>query len=491
MELTLAQQLWLSSPFIILSLGAFALLLIDVLLKRSWPRAEFSGMCIILALLAAYAQRADFIAGRTIFSGFLYADPFALFVTIVILAGSLLALLLGMEKTRLEGVEAEGEFYALFLISAGGALLLATAAEFVMLFLALEIMSMALYAMCGSATGIRRSAEAALKYFFLGSFSSAFLLYGVAILYGITGSTSLAVLGQSLSYPVITLSVVGMGLVLFGLVFKIAAVPFHFWAPDVYEGAPTPVTAYMACVIKTAAVVVGLRVMWGAFGNIFIEWSGAVWTMAALTMLFGNVVALRQRSVKRMLAYSSIAHAGYLMITFLVPGAEFGGGAAALYYLIAYTLMTLGAFGVVLALCSHRVGEPRGDDISNFNGLGYTKPWLAAAMSLFLLSLAGIPPGMAGLLGKFYVFSSAIKAGYVGLAILGVIGSAISCYYYLRVIVAMYFVEADEEARSSAAQVYVGGALAGVLTFCAVLVVALGLMPSLIYDLAAQVARTI
>ena len=294
-----------------------------------------------------------------------------------------------------------------------------------------------------------------------------------------TGSMHFPVVADALhglnssGMPVI--AYVGMALIMFGLLFKIGIAPFHFWAPDVYEGAPTSVTAYMACVVKIAAVGGSLRVFWQVFGELIAVWSGAIWFAALLTMLLGNLIALRQRSLKRMLAYSSVAHAGYIMMAFLAPDDFLGGGAAILYYLVVYTAMTMGAFGIVLALSGE--GDTS-DDITRLNGFSLKNPVLSALMALFMLSLAGIPPGMAGMLGKFYIFNATIKAGYVGLVVVGVISAAISCYYYLRVIVAMYFIEPDSDATviSTPASMMVA------LLFCAVGVILLGLFPSFIYE---------
>ncbi|MCB0310631.1 MAG: NADH-quinone oxidoreductase subunit N [Bdellovibrionales bacterium] len=484
MQLSLVRELYACSPILILSLGAILLLLIDVFYQREWPRAAFSAVLIVLALGVATSMSSLFQGGQTIFKGFLYADPFSLFFCYVILAGALLSLLIGIASVKKEGIEAPGEYYALFLMSTAGALMFAWAAELIMLFLGLEIMSMALYCLCGAAVCRPRSSESALKYFFLGSFSSAFLLYGIAIVYGLAGTMSIPHLAGEIASNESSLMYIGIGLVLIGLVFKLGVVPFHFWAPDVYEGAPTPITAYMACVIKAAALAVAMRVLWTAFGEYLLYWSGAVWTMAALTMLFGNLVALRQRSLKRMLAYSSIAHAGYILVALLVPGGQFNGGAAALYYIVAYTVMTIGAFSVVLAVSSNSSAQHGHDDIARFNGLGYTSPFLGAALALFMLSLAGIPPGMAGLLGKFYVFSAAVQANYVGIAIIGVISSAISCYYYLRVIVAIYFVEPDAEDRNSPETTL---SFRGSVLACMIGVVLLGIFPVGLYEYATRV----
>jgi len=380
-------------------------------------------------------------------------------------------------------------------------MIFASSAELITMFLGLETMSMALYCLCGAALGRRRSAESALKYFLLGSFSSAFLLYGIALLYGLTGTTSIPAIAGSLAGADQSILFFSLGLMLVGLIFKLGAVPFHFWAPDVYEGAPTPVTAYMACVIKASAVVAALRVLWVGFGGQIVFWSGAVWLIAVLTMVIGNLAALRQRGLKRMLAYSSVAHAGYLLVAFLAHGVELGGGAAILYYLIAYTFMTMGAFAIVLSVTGQASGDQPGeklggdvlqsDDISRFNGLGYRRPVVAIVMSLFMLSLAGIPPGMAGLLGKVYIFTAAVKAQYVGLAIIGVLASAISCYYYLRVIVAMYFLEGESVTAPARVDASATPAFVGAVGVCAIGVVYLGLNPEPFYEFARSISAAL
>lgn len=479
------KDLALVSPAIVVSAGALLLILLDSFIKRPWPRELFTCLVLLGGMFALQMFAPAFVSGSTAFNGLMYADAFSWFFTFLMLVGALLALMLGIHSLKQEGVESPGEYYVLLLISTVGAIIFSTSAELITLFLGLEMMSMALYCLCGAAIGMRRSSESALKYFLLGSFSSAFMLYGVAILYGLTGSTLIEQIAVTISKTDVTAMHFGMALLLIGFVFKLGAVPFHFWAPDVYEGAPTPITAFMACVIKASAVAATLRVLWTGFGQLVLFWSGAIWYLAVFTMVVGNIVALRQRSLKRMLAYSSIAHAGYILVGFLAPGVEFGGGAAILYYIVAYTVMTMGAFGAVLAVTSKYSSSHHPDDISRFNGLGFRSPFLGFAMSIFMLSLAGIPPGMAGLLGKVYIFSAAVKADYVGLAIIGVLCSAVSSYYYLRVIVAMYFVEADGAEPATVSRPSIP--LLGALSLCIAAAVLLGLFPSALYNSAAIV----
>ena len=492
-SMSLLSEVRIVSPMIVLMMTALILLLAEVCAPKGAAKGngQVRGYFMLMMLLATLCVQVFFVGfshpASTIFGGSLYADSLALFFQFFIVLGSLLAAMIGIGTLQREGSDAPSEFYALYLMSVIGAMIFSSAAEFITLFLGLEIMSMALYCLCGSAIhgavpAMKRSAEAALKYFLLGSFSSAFLLYGVALLYGLTGSTELSVISAyAASTEHATIFFLALGFVLIGIIFKIGAVPFHFWAPDVYQGSPTFVTAYMACIIKASAVAVALRVFWVAFRTEVLIWSGVIWAIAIATVVLGNVVALTQRSIKRMLAYSSIAHGGYMLTALLAPGDSFGGGPALLFYLVAYTAMTMGAFGVVLLVTAPFSDKNHPDDITRFNGLGYRRPVLAAAMTLFMLSLAGIPPGMAGLLGKFYLFSAAIKANYVGLAIIGVLMSAVSCYYYLRVVVAMYFVEAEEK-DGEIKDLPAGVCLTGALVICAVSVVVLGLFPSLLYD---------
>ncbi|MCB0319908.1 MAG: NADH-quinone oxidoreductase subunit N [Bdellovibrionales bacterium] len=494
------RDVYLVLPLIILSLGSLAVLLIDVFRRKPWPSVYASILILLGALVSAVAVAPEYHAKESAFYGTLFVDPFTSFVTVLILAGAILCMMIGKDFLQSEGIAEEGEYSSLYLMATAGAVLFVSAIDFITLFVGLEVMSMALYALCGSALRRRSSSESALKYFFLGSFSSAFLLFGMALLYGVTGSFSLIDIASVLVGPPSGVVAVAIALMVVGLLFKVGVVPLHFWAPDVYQGAPTPVTVFMASVVKVAAVSVALRVFWWAFGSdeIYELWRGGIWLAALLTMVVGNLVALRQRSVKRMLAYSSIAHAGYMLMGFLAPGG-FGGGAAILYYLVAYTVMTVGAFGVVLVISNSGDVREGADDISRFQQLSHSRPMLAALMSLFLLSLAGLPPGMAGLLGKFYVFNAAVKASYVGIAIVGVLCSVVSCYYYLRIIVAMYFVSPEEEhgehtqnGKATRPHAIVGEgavtiaapepAVLVTLFVCAVLTVLLGVQPSFLYD---------
>jgi NADH-quinone oxidoreductase subunit N len=321
------------------------------------------------------------------------------------------------------------------MFAALGMMLMAAADDLIVIFLGLETMSIAVYALAGFLRRDPRSNEAALKYFLLGAFSTGFLLYGIALIYGATGSIKLEPIEAALTRPATdnALLLSGVGLLLIGFGFKVAAVPFHMWTPDAYEGAPTPVTAFMAVGVKIAAFAGFIRIFMAHLGPLGPQWTMVLWVMAALTMTTGNLAALVQTNIKRMLAYSAIAHAGYILVGMTAVASPRAGGAI-LYYLLGYAFTNLGAFAVVVAL------ERRGaahDNIADYRGLATRHPMLAAAMALFMLSLTGVPP-LTGFFGKFYIFSAALDAHLLWLTIIAVINSVISAYYYLSVLIAIY-----------------------------------------------------
>lgn len=430
-------------------------------------------------------------AAQTILGPGFLADPITWFFTILVLLGTAITVVMSYGQLERLGIVAAPEFYGLLLMTSASAIVLVGAGEMVTLFVGLEALSMGLYCLCGSASGSRRSVEGALKYFVLGSFSSAFLLYGMAVLYGSVGSTELAVIAKTLPTSGQGLAAIGVGLVLVGLFFKLGAVPFHFWAPDVYQGAPAPVTAYMASVVKAAALAMAIRLLWTAFGDpvVMSWWAGFAWTVALLTVVGGNLMAVRQRNVKRMLAYSSIAHVGYISAALLTSAEQYGGGAALLFYIVIYSVVTFGAFAVTMIVTGDRVDTPAADDISMFSGLAQRHPRLAAAMTLFLLTLAGLPPGVVGLVGKFYLLSAVVKAQYLGLAIVAGLCSAISCYYYLRVVMAMYVQEPSEE--TPRADVSTPFAARLVVAGMVVVSLVLGIMPAPLYNRAQVVMSSV
>lgn len=402
------------------------------------------------------------------FNGMIALDAYAVFLSGVVLAATLLTLLLTVGYSRRHNVDL-AEYYHLILMAAVGMVLLVQAANLVMIFLALELMSVAVYILTGFRRRMLRSIEGALKYFVLGAFSTGFLVYGIALVYGTTGSMDLAEIGGRIAAgPPTALLTAGMALLVVGFGFKVALVPFHMWSPDVYEGAPTPITGFMATGVKAAGFAAFVRVVVSTFDPLADQWVPVLWVLAALTMVIGNVAAIRQDDVKRMLAYSSIAHAGYLVVAMVSHSAL--GTAAVLYYLAAYTAMTVGAFGVAVTLS--RRGEERTSISKDYAGLGYREPLLAAAMAIFMLSLTGIPP-TAGFVGKFAIISAAVDAGHVPLAVLLVIASVISAYYYLGVIVSMYMTAPDGEPAPARI-----GVLAGIALLAAVVaVLGLGIFP--------------
>ena len=415
--------------------------------------------------------------------GVVAADNFGLFVTGTLIVLGLLSLAISgptIERERLPG----GEYYALMLFATAGMMLMATATDLLVIFLALEVMSLAVYVL----TGIRRdspaSTEAAFKYFLLGAFSSAFFLYGIAFAYGLTGSTRLDRIGSLMAAQAMSptpMQFLALGLLIVGFAFKVAAVPFHMWTPDAYEGAPPAVTAFMSTGVKAAAFAAFVRVFLSALEPLRGSWSDVVWILAAATMIVGTVAGVTQSSVKRMLAYSSIGHGGYLLVA-LVSGNDFGKGAV-LFYLLTYAITNIGAFGVIALLDD---GDRPNDQVKDYAGLWNDHPVLAALMTIFLLSLGGFPP-MAGFIAKWYVFSAAVRAGYTGLAIVGVLTSVVSVFFYLRIVVMMYMTPSDAPVRFPPVPKIAGAAL----VVSAILIFYLGILPTRILDLAAASISTI
>src|SRR5215216_1022833 len=373
--------------------------------------------------------------------GVIVADNFGLFVTMTLVIVGILTIMFSSQVIHGQDYP-KGEYYTLLLFSIVGMMMMATANDLLVVFVALEVLSLSVYVL----TGIRRDSlagtEAAFKYFLLGAFSSAFFLYGIAFTYGVTGSTRLSAVGSYLSAqsmignPMIP---VALGLLLVGFAFKISAVPFHMWTPDAYEGAPAIVTGFMSTGVKAAAFAAFARVFLSSFEPFTAEWAPVVWVIAAATMILGTVVGVAQTNLKRMLAYSSIAHGGYLLVG-LVAANEVGK-AAILFYLAAYAITNLAAFGVIALLGAR---DRDNDELRDYAGLWYSHPALSALMTVSLLSLGGIPP-TAGFIGKWYIFSAAVSAGYYGLAVIGVLTSVISVFFYLRVVVMMYMQERGTE----------------------------------------------
>ncbi|MER2600080.1 MAG: NADH-quinone oxidoreductase subunit N [Caldilineales bacterium] len=433
-------------PQTIVIATALLVLLVDAVTRSAQRDHQILPWISLLGLVAAAAAAIWLLrlGQPQLFQQMAVADGYSLAFMLLILAAGLLGVLLAQSVIPAISPQA-GAYYALLLLGVAGMMFMGAALDLLVVFLALEIMSLALYILVGFNREERRSAEAALKYFLLGAFSSGFFLFGVALLYAVTGSTHLPTIAAALALSPAGSSLyltAALALLIVGFGFKVALVPFHMWTPDAYQGAPTPVTAFMSVATKAAAFAAFLRVFALALPAAQPQWGMALAVLAAFTMTLGNLAALRQNSMKRMLAYSSIAHAGYALVG-LVPASS-QGVSGVLFYLLGYLFMNLGAFAVVVAL--ERPGE---NDVpsSRFVGLAERQPAMAAAMAIFMFSLAGIPP-FAGFLGKFFVFSAAIQAGWGWLVVIGVLNSVLSAFYYLTVIVQMYFRKANESHTS-------------------------------------------
>jgi len=466
-------------PEIVLTVGALLVLVADVLLPRANRAAR--GWVALLAIGATAASLAPFGSTHVeVAHGLLAVDRFALFFKIVFLLAAAITVLMSFHYVDVEGV-APGEYYFLILCATLGMMIMAGGIDLITIFIGLETMAVSFYILAGFIKPSQRSNEAAVKYFLLGAFSLGVLLYGMSLMYGLSGTTNLRVMaplfaGQETDKRLV-LAVI---LVVAGVGFKIAAVPFHMWAPDVYEGAPTPVTAFLSVGSKTASFAMLLRIFVEGLPVMNADWRLLFEALAIVTMTVGNVAALTQSNVKRMLAYSSIAHAGYVLIG-VVAGTP-RGIEATLIYLFVYSFMQLGAFTVIVML---RRQDVIGDELKDFSGLYFRHPFAAFAMLLFMLSLGGIPP-TAGFMGKFWLFGAAIDAGYVWLALIGVLNSAISLYYYIRIVVFMYV---KDEALGSTPKAVPTLALA--LGVAVVATLLLGIYPPLLFRVAEASARTL
>src|SRR5450755_2595478 len=468
-------------PEIILIVAGTLLMVLDVILRKQ--SQAIYGHLSIAALLAAGvgAVIANDTAGPA-FSNMLVVDGFATFFRLLVIGVGILTVLSSYRFLAREGAEA-GEYHALLLFSISGQCIMVSANELILIFIGLEISSIASYVLAGYLRDDKRANEAALKYFLLGSFATAFFLYGIAVVYGMTGATYLTGLNETLKAgasggPNAHIFVgVAAALMFVGLAFKVSAAPFQVWAPDVYQGAPTPVSAFLTTGPKAAAFAIFLRIFMTAFEPIARDWYPLVWGSALLSMTIGNFAALAQSNIKRMLAYSSIAHAGYVLVALTARSQV--GTAAAMFYLAAYALMNIGAFAVVAHLSGK--GE-RFLAVDDFAGLGVRQPGTAALLSIFLLSLIGVPL-TGGFFGKFYIFKAALDSHLVWLTILGLLNSAVAAYYYLRILVVMYMYEGGE-ATESAEPLSPGLRIALLLPALGTLF--LGIFPSWVLDFAGK-----
>lgn len=474
------QDLYRLAPEIVLCFFGMLIMLIDPFVpagrKRSMGWLGFAGTLAALASLRWAALHMG-----SAYSGLLRMDMFSLFVHCIVIGVAALAILGSFDYLDRENIQ-RGEYYALILFATAGMGILAGANELLTAFIGLEMSSISTYILAGFRRSVPKSNEASLKYFLLGSFATAFFLYGIALTYGATRSTRFDVISHAIAaHGAGPLLVLGLGLIFVGLGFKVVAAPFQIYTPDVYEGAPTPVTGILASGPKAAAFAVMIRIFYSAFGNASHVWFWAIWISAVLTMCIGNFAALVQTNVKRLLAYSSIAHAGYILVAF-AASAEIGV-AAVLFYLAAYAAMTLGAFLIVAHVGG--TGEQR-LAISDYAGLGTRQPWVAACFSLFLFSLLGLP-ATAGFLAKFYAFQSALDQRLVWLVVIAAINSVIGAYYYLKIVVAMYFNEPNKEwpAAPMRAPMFIA------LLLTALGTIYLGILPNRVMEWAIASARSL
>jgi NADH-quinone oxidoreductase subunit N len=462
------------APDLLLMAGAMILLLVAAWGGETPQRQRAVGrwsivLCILTLAGVIYMWRAGDTASR----GAIAVDAFRWATDVLILLGAILAIALSMDYLERERIDV-AEAHVLILFATAGMMLLAAARDLMIVFLGIELMSIAVYVLAGLNRRSSRAAEAALKYFLLGAFSTGFLLYGIALVFGATGSTNIAGIGAAVlerGLATNAMLLAGVALLIVGLGFKVAVAPFHMWAPDVYDGAPTPMTAFMAAAVKGAAFAVFLRLWMEAFPYLNAAWHKPLWYLAVLTMVVGNVVALAQKNIKRMLAYSSIAHAGYLLVAVVVS--NFEGASAFLFYMFAYTLATIGAFAVVIALS--QPGE-RGLQIDDYAGLWRVRPGLSAAMAVFMLALLGFPiVGGMGFFAKWYVLQAALRPpSQTNLAIWVVLTSVVSAGYYLYVVMVMFMKARPADAPAPSK---VPGMTRFVIATCAIVLLVVGVWP--------------
>jgi NADH-quinone oxidoreductase subunit N len=466
-------------PTLIVVLSALAAMLAEAF-RQTGERMPIAGLGLIGLVGAAIASCFLWDTDAQSF-GVVRADNFALFINLILCLIGIITMVLSSDVVERENLPA-GEYYALVLFAIAGMMLMAEATDLLVIFLALEVFSLAVYVL----TALRRSsagaAEAGFKYFLLGAFSSAFFLYGIAFAFAIAGSTRLDQIGTAMaSGPSTTLALLAVGLLVVGFAFKVSAVPFHMWTPDAYEGAPTIVTAFMSTSVKAAAFAAFLRVFLSTLEPMQGHWVPVLSWISALTMIVGTIVGVLQSNIKRMLAYSSIAHAGYLLLGLIA--ANSAGKAAVLFYLLAYAVANLGALGIVALLGT---ADHAHDQLRDFAGLWKARPGLAALMTVFLLSLGGFPP-TAGFIAKWYIFTAAVQEGHFWLAIIGVLSSVVSVFFYLRIVVMMYMTE--EAAAPARPQISMPAMAA--LGFAMLATFYLGVLPTRVIDIALQSIQTI
>ena len=469
-------NLYVLAPFIIVAGWGILLMIIDLFVsdeRKTWA----TGLTVVGMVIAFIVTVTQWNNGGTTFATdghpMVVVDNFAVFINGILLLTGIFTILVSTHFLRDNKLE-RPEFYMLMLFSLSGMMLMGMANDLILIFIALELLSIPLYIMSGFAWPREDSEESAMKYFLLGAFSSAIFVFGIALTYGATGTTSLPLIVESVSSESM-LAVASMAFILVGLAFKVAAAPFHMWTPDVYEGAPTATTAFMSVGAKVAGFAALLRIFLIAFPHMGDGWIGAMAILATLTLIVGNVVAISQKNIKRLLAYSSIAHAGYILIALAAALNSEDGVSSVLFYLFVYLFSNLGAFAIVMAL-EKKQGE--GVLLDDYKGMFKRSPGWAIALAIFLLSLAGVPP-TAGFVAKFYIFRAAVDAGLVWLAIVGVITAVVSTYYYLRIIYFMFMFEGDAQITAHAAVKW-GVAIMVIVTLW------VGLMPNTLFEITQQ-----
>jgi NADH-quinone oxidoreductase subunit N len=448
---------WLGiAPLVVLVITSLLVLLVDLALPHAGEKSKHTGpanftvlpIVSLLGILCAIVTTIILFLinhPQQVFNAMVGADPGTLYAYLIVLSAGGLGVLLSPSYLKRLKLVHQGEYYALLLMAMAGMMLMAAATSFVIVFVGLEMFSLALYILCGFVEQRKASQEAGMKYFLLSSFASAFLLYGIALIYAATGSTTLTAVANFVEplHHAPMLLLVGLGLLTVGFAFKVSAIPFHAWTPDVYQGAPAPVTAFMSVGTKVAALLAFVRIFGFVLLPVQNDWMPVVWALAVLTIVIGNLMALTQSNVKRMLAYSSIVHGGYLLIGVVVGGQA--GASAILFYLSCYLFMNLGAFGVISVL--ERI-DNSGYDATDLRGLWYRCPWVAGLLAFFLISLAGFPP-MGGFAAKYYMFYVALTNGHPELLIIGVLASILGVYYYLRPVATMFMQQEEGVPTSS------------------------------------------
>ena len=472
------QEFWLLAPEIFLAVTAMLLLVASSIGRgvRNRPASAVAILALLVTGVLVVWARGKAPGSEAFLAGMFILDPYALFVKLLVLAATALTVAISGRFLE-EGGYRPGEYYALILFATTGMLFMVSGYSLLSIWISLELMALSSYVLAGYFKREKKSNEAALKYFILGALSSGVLLYGISLLYGATGSVQIGEVAAGLAANAGEQQIlVGAGwlLLAIGLYFKVAAAPFHVWTPDVYVGAPTPITAFFASASKIASFAILIRILFEALPAIRADWQLITALVACISMIWGNLAALTQENVKRMLAYSSIGHAGYVLIGVLVASEE--GLWAVLFYLLAYGFITLGAFGTVVILEQR---EYAGETYADYAGLARRSPFLAAAMLVFMVALTGIPP-TGGFVGKFYLFAAAVESGWIWVAVVGVLTSAISLFFYFGIVVQMYLKESDDTTPRPMPAVGVASTIA----ICAVVTVLLGLVPGPIVELA-------